>query len=295
MAIGTSPASRPQSDASAESAKWKVQWLLGVQFAAMFVALGYVIGTDPFYTARDVDEKAGSFVKTLYPDRAVRGDSPYANIAVVLNLIRSGDNKAARTAIDFAADLNLFCASPYAIERLQSEDAALRQSAHSLLVQVAGKDYGPSTQGWWPWWYNPPRPVLRMGPVGQHTVEAAAPVVIFLLGLLLWAVGGLIHGSKGRSPWLSWPRAYVMLVPPAWMAIVLTCDRLSAWHKSCTFGSETIRYYTYHAPRGPLLEGTPYGSAILLWGLSWLGLCFIPLVVYLLWRRLFRRAAGDIP
>lgn len=69
-------------------------------------------------------------------------DDSTAAVAVVFALIRSGDKIAARQAIDFAAENNFGNASPYVIERLESDDEELRRSAHAFLTRVARQDFG---------------------------------------------------------------------------------------------------------------------------------------------------------
>jgi hypothetical protein len=247
MAIGSSATTGTQPNDPAGCAQSQLarewEWLsirLGLltAFLITFVFVGY-----PITSGHDNRDNAMLFVKQLYPDRTLSpADDSTAAVAVVMGLIRSGDNSCARKAIDFAADNEFGYASPYVIERLESEDGALRHSARAFLIRIAGKDDGPSAEAWRAWWQDPTRWVLGFVPVGQRTLECALPVLVAAVGILMWAVRRV---RKGR-PALSWPLAYIVLLMSWFTTFVIVSRRLVGGFNTCTFGSTTITYHTSH-------------------------------------------------
>src|SRR5262249_13794244 len=146
-------------------------WLAWGLMAAAYLITGFVLGGNPIpYGDRESGDRALTFVKREFKDRQL---GPYPGgsqaVAAVFALIRSGDDGSAKKAIDFAAENHLGFASPYVIERLESDDDALRLSAHNYLIRIARQDLGWSAQSWRSWWSNPTRWVLGIVPIGQHT------------------------------------------------------------------------------------------------------------------------------
>src|SRR5439155_26083044 len=73
----------------------------------------------PIPSGTENREKARAFLKEQFPDRAVSPhDDREAPVAVVYELIRSGEPGVARRAIDFAAGQRFGYAAPYVIGRL---------------------------------------------------------------------------------------------------------------------------------------------------------------------------------
>src|SRR6266566_2736432 len=145
---GAQPNEQPDSEQSRRAKEWEWLGIRLLVFSTVLIVYGF--GGSPIPSGgHDQRDNAKSFVQELYPDRAT---SPLNNsteyLAVVFALIRSGANADARRAIDFAADNQFGNASPYVIERLESEDGELRQSAHAFLVHIAETDYGPSAAAW---------------------------------------------------------------------------------------------------------------------------------------------------
>jgi hypothetical protein len=209
----------------------------------MLLLIVYVFPTNPLPFPRDDRKSAQIFVKQLYPDTVVSpADRHSAYVAIVFALIRSGNDADARRAIDFAAGQRFGNASPYVIERLESGDTGLRQAARAFLVDIAGKDYGPSADAWRAWWRNPPRMVLGIVPVGQLTLELATPVLMGIMGLLLWAFRRLWKGT----PRLSWALAWIVSLLTLFMAVSVVAYRLFGAREVCTFGSESLSYYSSH-------------------------------------------------
>src|SRR5258708_6424427 len=119
--ISAQPNEQPGSAQSLHAKEW--EWL-GIRLLVFStVLLVYVFGGSPIPSGGyDQRDNAKSFVQELYPDRTT---APLNNsteyLAVVFATIRSGANADARRAIDFAADNQFGNASPYVIERLDSE------------------------------------------------------------------------------------------------------------------------------------------------------------------------------
>src|SRR5436309_2192281 len=83
-----------------------------------------------------------AFLKELFPEREVEPEGDrHGPVAVIYELIRSGEPRVARRAIDFAAEQRFGYAAPYVIERLGSGDAELERAAQDFLRTIAGRDY----------------------------------------------------------------------------------------------------------------------------------------------------------
>src|SRR5262249_53917405 len=159
-ADGSGPLPAGGGDAQPEpGAEWR--WFQVRFFAFVVVLLLVVPGGNPITTNRQGHDKARAFVEQLCPGRPLTPPaSSTPPVAALVHLARWGDPGLPRRAIGFVAENHLGQAAPYAIERLGSEDPALRKAARAFLVGVAGEDRGPSAEAWRAWWQDPPRSFL---------------------------------------------------------------------------------------------------------------------------------------
>ena len=115
-------------------------------FLIVVVGLGIVLwiagSNSPIPSGRENRDKAKTFVKDHFPDREVSpSDNANSSVAVVFELIRSGEPVVARQAIDFAREEQFGYAAPYAIDRLGSGDPELKRAVQDYLRAIAGHDY----------------------------------------------------------------------------------------------------------------------------------------------------------
>jgi hypothetical protein len=182
-------------------------------------------------------DKARAFLKERFPDREVSPhDSATAPVAVVYELIRSGEPPVARQAIDFAAEQRFGHAAPYVIDRLGSDDPKLERAAQDFLRAVTGRDHGPDADAWRAWWRDPPRKLLGVVSVGHTTLTIAIPAALALAGVCL-----MVAGWRGRR-WVA------ELGPPlVGLALLMGCfliaTRLGGNSQTCTFGPGEVTYY----------------------------------------------------
>jgi hypothetical protein len=189
--------------------------------------------------------KAGAFLKEQFPDREVSPhdsksphDDPIAPVAVVYELIRSGEPEVARRAIGFAAEQQYGYAAPYVIGRLGSGDSELERAAQDYLRTIAGRDYGPDAASWRAWWRDPPRKLLGVASVGQTTLSIGIPAAMALAGVVLIAVCRLV----GR--WYAAAEFGPALVGFAWLMGCFVMElRIGLNLHTCTFGPSQITYY----------------------------------------------------
>jgi hypothetical protein len=195
-------------------------------------------------------EKARAFLKEQFPDReASPRDRVTAPVAVVYELIRSGEPEIARRAIGFAADQRFGHAAPYVIERLGSGDPELERAARDFLREIAGRDYGPDAESWRAWWRDPSRKHLGVVSVGQTTLAIGVLATLALAGVCLLAVGPRKEAGSG-----CWLVLLAWLMGCVWMAMPLFGNS-----DACTFGSSQITYHV--APTGEVgLEDAPVGG-----------------------------------
>ena len=176
-------------------------------------------GTWPIPRGKENHDKAAAFLKREFPNGKLRPsaeENSTAPVAAVFYVIRSGSASQATKAIQFAAEQNFGYASPYVIERLESDDPQLRRAARNFLRKMAGKDYGPNATDWKDWWRDPPRSLFGVVTAGHYSVQMGIPIASGLLGVLLLSVGPLrrkpvfsILGSAGYWSWAgfySFPR-----------------------------------------------------------------------------------------
>src|SRR5262249_14896653 len=132
--------------------------LVMAAFSLLFVVS---LQTQPIPSGRENCEKARVFLKEQVPDRAVAADGSKtrnaqltAPVAVIYELIRSGEPEVAQRAIEFAAEQRFGYAAPYVIGRLGSGDPELESNAQNYLRTIAGGDYGPDAESWREWWHD---------------------------------------------------------------------------------------------------------------------------------------------
>lgn len=109
-------------------------------------------GTWPIPRGKENRKKAAVFLKQNFPDRELQPnaeESATAPVAAVFHIIRKSHAQDAKIAIDLAAEQNFGYASPYVIERLESDYPELRSAARNFLRKAAGGDYGPDGEAWW--------------------------------------------------------------------------------------------------------------------------------------------------
>ncbi len=222
--------------------------LLACAFLALLVWI-FSLRT-PIPSGKENRAKASAFLKQQFPDREVSPrDSVTAPVALVYDLIRSGEPEVARRAIEFAADQRFGYAAPYVIERLGSGDAELERAAQAFLREIAGGDYGPGAESWRAWW---------RAAAGLSTFAVAVPAALALGGVSLMAVGG---GARRAAL----VRLGVPLVGVSWfMACCLTMLRLVGSPETCTFGASRITYYAEHGAVVGLEDARVGGAGLLI-------------------------------
>jgi hypothetical protein len=198
-------------------------------------------------TGRENRDKATAFLKEQFPDREVsfpedyrlaRHDQLNAPVAVIYELIRSGEPNVARRAMDFAAEQRFGYAAPYVIERLGSGDPEMERAAQAYLRTIAGSDRGPDAESWRAWWHNPPKRFLGVVTIGQTTLMIAIPATMALAGIALMAFGRM-----------GWQSVLVDVGPPlvgfAWlMGCFLVAQRYIGDPHTCAFGASQVVFYT---------------------------------------------------
>src|SRR6478736_833860 len=86
--------------------------LIGILLVA--AVLYFVSLTSPIPYGGENNKTARPFLKEQFPDREVEPlDDRYGPVAVIYELIRSGEPRVARRAIDFAAEQRFGYAAPY--------------------------------------------------------------------------------------------------------------------------------------------------------------------------------------
>jgi hypothetical protein len=100
---------------------------------------------------------------------------------------------------------------------------------------------------------------LGMGPIGQHTLEWAMPVISFVAGFVLWGLLRMWRGEPRLSIGLFWG----LLCVPLFVVWLVVINVLVGSYETCTFDSEMISFYTSH---GSVLglEDARYGQGLVL-------------------------------
>jgi hypothetical protein len=235
-------------------------WVL--MTGSLIILFWSVYEGSPIPSGREDRNKAEGFIATAFPGRTVLPKSDAAApVAVVFYLIRRGESADAIRALEFAAAQRFGYASPYAIERLQSDDIAVRRAAREFLQTIAARDYGRDPQAWRRWWHDPPRRFFGLT-VGQRTLELAQPVLLFLWGLLWWWLGHWRH--KERFP----PQMVMGLLGLTlfYAFIVVVCRYFPGGLDSCTFDGEEISYYSAHGIVLGLEDAQPFSGGLIALG-----------------------------
>ena len=197
-----------------------------------------VYPSNPIQNSRDDQRHAVTFLEKIFPDEQIPWRTPA--VAVVFDLIRSGDDVVAIQAINFATENGFGHAAPYVIRRLDSAHPELRTAAHGCLVQLANHDYGDSADAWHQWWRNPPRKFFGI-PVGQRTLENSMPFMVIVVGFALWA---LQRSNVERSMAVS--LIGIILVFSLFSAFIVFSLRLSGGPEEVMFAGRTVHYFTDH-------------------------------------------------
>jgi hypothetical protein len=253
-------------------------------------ALWFAALTSPIPYGGENIKTARPFLKEQFPDRKVESESDrYGPVAVIYEVIRSGEPKVARRAIDFAAEQRFGYAAPYVIERLGSGDAELERAAQNFLQTISGRDYGPDAESWRAWWRDPPWPSLGLKSFGQTTMSIAIPALMAFAGIWLIAIGRL--GCQWAAVDLG-----PALVGFAWMwGCFLVLMRLGLDLRTCTFGPSEVEYY-YGSGTAVGLEDAKIRFGTGLW-ILWVAVLAVGTVVLLFGRALVGRrptnAAND--
>lgn len=221
------------------------------QFALIAVAVVGVFGSSiawmamwPIPRGNQNSDQAAAFLKQQFPKRELSYHNSWldstAPVAVVFHLIRHGKPGDAKKAIDFAAGQEFGYASPYVIERLESDDPELRRAARNFLRRIASEDYGPNAAPWKAWWRDPPRSLLGIATVGYNTFQIGVPLVSFLGGALLFLIGlmmrwDFVSGYGG-----------LLMVLGCFVGFGVTSSELVGSFDVCTFGETEITYHQGH-------------------------------------------------
>ncbi len=194
----------------------------------------------PIPSGKENRRNAIPFLREQFPDLEVSPkDSVTAPVAVVFHLIRSGEPKLARRAIEFAADQEFGYAAPYVIDRLGGDDAELERAAQHFLRTIAGADYGPDTASWRAWWRNPTRNLFGVS-VGRYTFMIATTAAVVLCGLMLAALGwGLGRATVANMGVGLLALSWFMTMSHLFLRFVGSSD-------TCTFGPDRITYFSEH-------------------------------------------------
>lgn len=227
-------------------------------------------GTWPIPRGKENREKAAVFLKHEFPERELRPSAEErstAPVAAVFHIIRSGSADDATKAIQFAAEQNFGYASPYVIERLESDDPQLRHATRRFLRKMAGKDYGPNAEAWRKWWSDPTRSLLGVVTAGHHSVQMGIPIASGLLGVFLLSVGPL-RKKDGFSA-----LGGGLLVLGWFLFIGTTGIQFVGSFDTFTFGGTEIVYHQDHGVVEGLKDAKVGGAGL------WLLLCLIYVAV----------------
>ncbi|QDU49465.1 hypothetical protein [Gimesia panareensis] len=242
------------------------QIVVNVMVCGAFVVFWLVwTGTWPLPRGEEnSDQAAAEFLKQEFHGRALSPDAhddSTGPVAAVFYIIQSGDAPDTTKAVQFATEQNLGYASPYVIERLESDSPPLRQAARQFLLKMAGRDLGPDPQPWQAWWRDPPRRLLGIVTVGHHSTQVGIPIAGGLLGVFL-----LMAGLRRRDTFFSTMGGSLLAV--SWFLIISTAGiQLVGSVNTVTFGGTEILYYTDHGVVEGLSDARAGGFQL------WLLLC----------------------
>lgn len=245
--------------------------------AAFFAFWSAWTATWPIPRGKENREKAASFLRQHFPDRTLRPsakESVTAPVAAVFHVIRNGDVHDATMAIHFAAEQDFGYASPYVIERLESEDPQLRRAARNFLRKMAGKDYGPNAAAWNAWWHGPSRSLFGLVTVGHKTFQLAIPIVSGLIGVVSLFLGTLLK----RDAFSALGAGLLVL---GWFLFIGTAGmQFVGSFDTCQFGGTEIIYHQGHGIVEGLEDAKVGGLG--LWLLLCLAYVAVPFVLMIL-------------
>lgn len=244
----------------------------------------------PIPRGRENRDNAAAFLTTEFPDRRVvteSGESATAPVAALFDIIRRGEPAVAARAIAFAAEQDFGNASPYVIERLESDDPRLRNAARDFLRQMFGTDLGPSSRAWRYWWRDPPRAVLGVATVRHKTVQFAIPATALVIGGILLAIS-----RRRRQDFVA--ALGTALLVEGWFLLISTLGlSLVGGLETCRFGGAQIAYYSDHGLVLGLEDARLGGFG--LWLLLVAAYVLVPLVIGVVSACFFLPATARIP
>ncbi len=226
----------------------------------IFVLWSWWTATWPIPRGKQNREKSAAFLEQQFPNRGLSPsaeDNATAPVAAVFHVIRHEKPNDATKAINFAAEQEFGYASPYVIERLESDDRDLRRAARQFLTKMAGKDYGPNAEAWKAWWHDPPRRLAGIATLGHHSFQMAIPVGSALIGGLLFFIGFRMKGDVVSTLGSA-------LMGLGWFLLIVTLGiQYVGSFETCTFGGTEITYHQGHGVVEGLADA--YSGGIGLW------------------------------
>jgi hypothetical protein len=245
-----------------------------LSIGAVFLFWSVWTGTWPIPRGKENREKAVEFLRHEFADHVIgpaAEKSSTAPLAAVFYIIQSGEEDDANKAIQFATEQSFGYASPYVIERLESDNTELRHAARQFLQKMSGKDYGSHTQPWKEWWNDPPRKLFGVMTVGHNTVQTGIPIASGFLGILL-----LIIGSMQRKEFFS-VLGTGLFVMGWFLSFSMAGLRLVGSFDTFTFDGIEIVYHQDHGIVEGLKDAKVGGAGL------WLLLCLtyvaVPFIV----------------
>jgi hypothetical protein len=251
---------------------------VGLIVGGLFLLWVVWTGSWPVPRGKENRKQAAAFLKKEFPDRQLvpnTDESVTAPVAALFHVIRDGEPKKAAKAIAFAGEQEFGYASPYVIERLESDDPRLRAAARDFLQRISGRDFGPQASAWKAWWRDPPRSLLGIVTVGHNTFQFAIPIAASLIGVLLAEFG------RGKR------RNFVTVLSAAlllsgWFQLIGTLGlHLVGGFNTCVFGGTRIAYYSDHGVVLGLKDARVGGFG--LWLLLVAAYLVVPLIVALVY------------
>lgn len=215
---------------------------VGLIVGGLFLLWLVWTGTWPIPRGQLNREQAAEFLKREFPDRNLDPDpedSVTAPVAALFHVIRHGEPEVAARAIAFAGEQDYGYASPYVIERLESDNPRLRSAARSYLRKMSGADLGPRAEAWKAWWRDPPRSLLGIATVGHNSFHIAIPVAALLAGVFL------LTTNRRRRDFVAILGAALLMA--GWFILLGTLGmHLVGGFNTCVFGGAPITYWTNH-------------------------------------------------
>lgn len=267
------------------------------QSAFVLLAVGGVFvfwtvwtATWPIPRGKENRENAAAFLKKRFPDRHLTPDfseSATAPVAALFHVVRRGKPDDAAKAIAFGGQQKLGYASPYVIERLESDNPRVRSAARSFLQKMSGTDLGPRAAAWKAWWRDPPRRLLGVVTVGHNSFHFALPIVVML-------IGGFLAAVNRRKPRDFIASLAAALLLEGWFLLIGTLGlHFVGGFDTCEFGGTRIAYYSDHGVVLGLEDARVGGGG--LWLLLVAAYLVVPLVAVFAWAYYSCRGANQTP